>query len=377
MKHTFWLFRLLFILLLGNGLIACSPDAQNASADKLTDAASAKEVSATQETEKPAKSAELPEVIVLVGMEQLMERLKQENWWGEENRDEQLTVPHLMIARIHPQWRIVAQDLPVPQKKEIFYRLMLPLVMHANEMVLDRRAKLLQARDDLASGKQLTNAELEQLRQAAVLLRVMTEEDAAALTLSSPELNSMLDDMLHKLDVVPAGLALGQAAYESGYGTSRFAAEGNALFGQWTYGGGGMAPQQKRASKGDYGIAAFEWPFDSVRGYFINLMSHPAYEDFRRLRAEMRAAGEPLSSLKLADGLVRYSERGQEYVDALKGMIRVNGLDIADDAVFRDEPMRFILTEGTPEEAADMKQRIADAADSGELAEIIARMRLE
>jgi uncharacterized FlgJ-related protein len=377
MEHSFWLFRLLFILLLGNGLIACSPDAQNASADKPTDAATATEVSAAQETAKPAKSAELPEVIVLVGMEQLMERLKQENWWGEENRDEQLTVPHLMIARIHPQWRIVAQDLPVPQKKEIFYRLMLPLVMHANEMVLDRRAKLLQARDDLASGKQLTTAELEQLRQAAVLLRVMTEEDAAALTVSSPELNSMLDDMLHRLDVVPAGLALGQAAYESGYGTSRFTAEGNALFGQWTYGGGGMAPQQKRASKGNYGIAAFDWPFDSVRGYFINLMSHPAYEDFRRLRAEMRAAGEPLSSLKLADGLVRYSERGQEYVDALKGMIRVNGLDIADDAVFRDEPMRFILTEGTPEEAADMKQRIADAADSGELAEIIARMRLE
>jgi len=151
----------------------------------------------------------------------------------------------------------------------------------------------------------------------------------------------------------------------------------NSLFGQWTYSGDGIAPEEKRAGKGNYGIAAFDWPFDSVRGYFLNLMSHPAYEDLRRLRAEMRAAGEPLSSLKLADGLIRYSERGQAYVDSLKGMIRVNKLEVADQAVFRDEPIRFILSEGTPEEAAALEQRIAEARASGELADIYARMRLE
>jgi Bax protein len=324
-----------------------------------------------------AEAQEVPEAIVVVGMDGLMERLKQENWWGEVNRDEQLTVPHLMIARIHPAWRVVAPELPVPQKKAIFYRLMLPLVMHANEMVMDRRAKLLQARETLEAGKTLSAGELEQLGQFAVLLRVIGEEEAAELSADSPQVTAILDDMLYRLDVIPPGLALGQAAYESGYGTSRFAADGNALFGQWTYGGGGMAPEQKREGKGNYGVAAFDWPFDSVRGYFINLMSHPAYEDFRRLRAELRAAGEPLTSLRLADGLLRYSERGQEYVDSLKGMIRVNGLDVADNAVFRDEPLRFILTEGTPEEAADLEQRIAEARASGERAEIYARMRLE
>jgi len=254
---------------------------------------------------------------------------------------------------------------------------MLPLVMHANEMVMDRRAKLLQAREALAAGEELALDQLEELRHGAVLMRAMSEEDASKLTASSPELPTIVDDLLYRLDVVPAGLALGQAAYESGYGTSRFAAEGNALFGQWTYGGGGMAPEQQRKEKGNYGVAAFDWPFDSVRGYFINLMSHPAYEDFRRLRAELRAAGEPLSSLRLADGLTRYSERGQEYVDSLKGMIRVNGLDVADNAVFRDEPMRFLLSEGTPEEAAALEQQIAEARATGELAEIYARMRLE
>lgn len=363
---------LALVFLASVAVSACAPDTPETSAQLP-----AAPIEAAAAAPAPtAETLEVPEAIVVVGMDGLVERLQQENWWGEVNRDEQLTVPHLMIARIHPAWRVVAPDLPVPQKKAIFYRLMLPLVMHANEMVMDRRAKLLQGRDALAAGEGLTSAQISELRRAAVLLRVMNEEKAAELTASSPDLPAIVDDMLYRLDIVPAGLALGQAAYESGYGTSRFAAEGNALFGQWTY-SGGMAPEQKREEKGNYGVAAFDWPFDSVRGYFLNLMSHPAYEDFRRLRAELRAAGEPLNSLRLADGLLRYSERGQDYVDSLKGMIRVNGLDIADNAVFRDEPIRFILSEGTPEEAAALEQRIAEARASGELAEIYARMRLE
>ena len=368
--------HLVFLLLTAIATSACAPDAPETGAQPEALAAAATGAVAA-ESAVATEAREVPEAIVVVGIDGLVERLQQEGWWGEVNREEQLTVPHLMITRIHPAWRIVAPDLPVPQKKAVFYRLMLPLVMHANEMVMDRRAKLLQGREAIAAGQELTSTQLEQLRQAAVLLRVMSEEEAAALSASTPELTAVIDDMLYRLDVVPAGLALGQAAYESGYGTSRFAADGNALFGQWTYGGGGMAPEQKRKEKGDYGVAAFDWPFDSVRGYFLNLMSHPAYEDFRRLRADLRAAGEPLTSLRLADGLLRYSERGQEYVDGLKGIIRVNGLDIADNAVFRDEPMRFLLSEGSPEEASALQQKIAEARASGDLAEIYARMRLE
>jgi uncharacterized FlgJ-related protein len=76
----------------------------------------------------------------------------------------------------------------------------------------------------------------------------------------------VLDNALYRVDIIPNGLALGQAAYESGYGTSRFAVEGNALFGQWTYGGTGIKPEHQRTELGDYRIAAFEWPFDSMRG---------------------------------------------------------------------------------------------------------------
>ena len=317
------------------------------------------------------------EVLVFASIEDTIEWLQQENFWGEENRDEQLAVPRVILTGINPRWRKAAQNMPVSHKKEIFYRALLPLILHANNMVLDRRSKLLRAKEALESGHEISPDDLEQLRSAAVLLRVADAETVEKLGPGDGEIANIIDELLYKLDIIPAGLALGQAAYESGYGTSRFAVEGNALFGQWTYGGKGLVPEQQRKSLGDHRIAAYDWPFDSVRGYFINLMSHPAYEEFRRLRAEARAAGRPLRSAELADGLIRYSERGQEYVDTLKGIIRVNGLDIADDAVFRDEPLRFSI--GAEDEAAAEALRgdIAAMRASGELAQIIDRMRLD
>jgi Bax protein len=317
------------------------------------------------------------EVLVFASIDDVIEWLQQEDFWGEENRDEQLEVPRVLLTGINPRWRKAAQEMPVPHKKEIFYRAMLPLILHANNMVLDRRARLLEAKAALEAGDSISSGDLEQVRSGAMLLRVEDEETVAKLAPGDDRLPAILDEMLYRLDIIPAGLALGQAAYESGYGTSRFAVEGNALFGQWTYGGKGLVPEQQRKSLGDHRIAAFDWPFDSVRGYFINLMSHPAYEDFRRIRAEARATGRPLRSLELADGLIRYSERGQEYVDTLKGIIRVNGLDIADDAVFRDEPLRFSIGAEDDAAADALRRDIEAMRASGELADIIARMRLE
>src|SRR5210317_1196976 len=282
------------------------------------------------------------EVIVFGGPEDAKQWLTEEGWWGENKRGEQLSVPRAIITGINPSWRQTAQELTVPEKKEVFYRFMLPLVVHANSMVLDRRAKLERARQQIQAGESISALELQDLRDGADLLRVLSREEADALTADSSQLADVIDQLLYRLDVIPAGLVLGQAAYESGYGTSRFAVEGNALFGQWTYGGQGLKPQQQRKHLGDHRIAAYDWPFDSVRGYFINLMSHPAYEDFRRLRAEARAEGRPFETLELADGLIRYSERGQEYVDSLKGIIRHNHLYLADTLEFRDEPLRFL-----------------------------------
>jgi Bax protein len=319
--------------------------------------------------------AQAQDVVVFDGVDGVIDWLKAENWWGEEQRGEQLQVPNAILTGISQRWRENSQKLTVPVKKEIFYRFMLPLMMHANTMVLSRRDRLGRMDETLAAGDALQPDDLKWLRESAVLLRIVKTD--AGFGDDPDKLRQVIAEALYKLDVIPAGLALGQAAYESGYGTSRFAAEGNALFGQWTFGGEGMVPGEQRQALGDHRIASFHWPFDSVRAYYINLSSHPAYEDFRRLRADLRAAGKPLTSLAMADGLIRYSERGQEYVDTLKGIIRVNKLDIADDAVFRDEPMSFVVPAEDAADAARLRQEIEVLRESGELATIISRMSLE
>lgn len=317
------------------------------------------------------------EVVVLSDLDTTINWLESEAWWGEAKRAQQLSVPRALITSTGPNWRETSKNIPVAQKKEVFYRFLLPLILHANEMVMDRRARLEAMAEQLHGGVALAPDDLAWLADVARLLRIAHSDGSASLGDSPAEVIKVINEALYKLDEVPAGLALGQAAYESGYGTSRFAAEGNALFGQWTFGGEGLVPAKQRGELGDHRIAAFDWPFDSVRGYFINLSSHPAYEPFRKLRAEQRRLGQPLDSVALANGLIRYSERGQQYVDTLQGIIRFNNLSIADTARFRDEPMRFIVIASGENEALELQEKIAQGQKSGELERIVARMQLD
>jgi len=316
------------------------------------------------------------EVIVLSGLAQTIEWLEAEDWWGEENREEQLTAPHALITSIPSTWKEVSSNIPVETKKEVFYRFILPLIMHANAIVLDRRERFEDMGQQLLAGDALSAEDLQWLAESAVTLRIVASESELTASEDVQALLTAIEECLYKLDVIPAGLALGQAAYESGYGTSRFAAQGNALFGQWDFDGNGIVPLEQRSGLGDYRIASFEWPFDSIRSYFINLSRHPAYEEFRRLRAEMRANGQPLDSLALAAGLVNYSERGQEYVETLRGIIRFNNLTIADDAVFRDEPIRFLVGAENEAEAAELRAQLDVMRTDGSLAAVIQRMDL-
>lgn len=316
------------------------------------------------------------EVIVFSGTQEAIDWLKREGWWGEEKRCQQLKVPHEILVAIPEQWQKNAQKLPVSTKKEIFYRFMLPLVVHANNMVLDQRDRLRHLDGKLAQNRQLADEDLAWLKDLAVILRIAKREKVEEIS-DPAELRNIAQKALYKLDVIPAGLVLGQAAYESGYGTSRFAIQGNALFGQWTFSSNGLIPEHQRKNLGDHRVAAFDWPFDSVRSYFINLNSHPAYEEFRRMRADLRASGKPLRSMVLVEGLKNYSERGQAYVDTLKSIIRVNKLDIADGAEFREEPLRFILGASDKDAVAKLCHDIEDMRKSGEFDKIIARMRLE
>jgi uncharacterized FlgJ-related protein len=316
------------------------------------------------------------EVFVIGSMEDTIALLEEDNWWARKERGRRLEVPYKLIVAIAERWQEHAPELPVSTKKEIFYSALLPLVVHANHMVMDGRSRLEQADAKLSRGEPLSPEEIAGLKETAVILRIADRDKAAQMT-SADEFRPIIKEALYKLDVIPPGLVLGQAAYESGYGTSRFAVQGNALFGQWTFGGEGLIPEQQRKDLGDHRISSFKWPFDSVRAYFLNLSSHPAYDDFRRIRAELRASGKPLNSLELAEGLTNYSERGRDYVDQLKGIIRANNLDIADDAVFRDEPMGFIFAAADEAAAEKARKDIEAMRESGELDMIIERMRLE
>ncbi|MEX0914821.1 MAG: glucosaminidase domain-containing protein, partial [Wenzhouxiangellaceae bacterium] len=127
-----------------------------------------------------------------------------------------------------------------------------------------------------------------------------------------------------RVDAVPVSLALVQAATESGWGRSRFAVEGNNLFGHWCYRRGcGLVPERRNTGAA-HEVAAFDSVSASVRRYLHNLNTHAAYAPLRAIRARLRDNGESPSAMALADGLTRYSERREEYVDEIKTVIRVN-----------------------------------------------------
>jgi len=153
-------------------------------------------------------------------------------------------------------------------------------------------------------------------------------------------------ELLMRVDVIPPSLALAQAASESGWGTSRFAAQGNSLFGEWTWGKGLRPAEQRTSQLGDYRIAAFDSTAEAAYSYALNLNTGRAYRDLRLKRADLRRQGLRISGTILAETLRTYSERGQAYVDDLKALIRQNRLDGADDAYLRHMAVIQIVPAG-------------------------------
>ena len=134
-----------------------------------------------------------------------------------------------------------------------------------------------------------------------------------------------------RMDEVPVSLALAQAAKETGWGTSRFAQEGNALFGQWTWSGEGLKPKEADENKG-HKVMKFNILQASVRAYQRNLNTHKTYREFRLARAQLRDDGKPLDSIILSQYLDEYAETGKEYVKILRKIIEQNNLKDFDKA---------------------------------------------
>ena len=240
-------------------------------------------------------------------------------------------VPPLFMTSVPDNW---AKDLDVGQKKSLFFRALLPLILQANQDIRDDRVRLAGLRERLAGGASLETNDRKWLFALAVSYGVADGEKTDADTALSSE---QLATLSTRVDIIPPSVALAQGAIESAYALSRFAVEGNALFGQWRY-GKGLKPEDQRTALGDYRIASFKTPFDSVRSYARNLNSNPAYKDFRHLRLQARQSGNIPSGLSLVAGLLSYSERRAAYVEEVRALIVFNKLGATDTARLVDTP---------------------------------------
>ena len=144
-------------------------------------------------------------------------------------------------------------------------------------------------------------------------------------------LSKDLSTLKIRMDEIPTSLAIAQAAKETGWGTSRFALEGNALFGQWTWSGEGLKPQGAEQDEG-HKVMRFNVLQASVRAYQRNLNTHSSYKEFRKARAKLRGEGLKLDSIHLSGYLDKYAETGKKYVDVLRKIIEQNSLKDFDDA---------------------------------------------
>jgi Bax protein len=276
------------------------------------------------------------DVYINVSKEYLMYVFDKLGYTGEKiDSGETTAIPPLLVVSISKGW---SDGETVQFKKSIFYRVILSLVLFENEAVLRERDKLLsilEARED----DTISSTQLKALNRLAYSYRAVKEESDEPLT------EAQIQDLLSRVDIVPASLALAQAAHESGYASSRFAHSANALFGQWDWSANAVKPQQQRKGMGNYGIKSFDQPVDSVRAYIWNLNTHRAYAGFRKERARQR--GDELGLIvfdghKLAGTLTSYSERGEEYTKELQDTISHNRLGRADNLrLMKGDPIYF------------------------------------
>jgi len=200
----------------------------------------------------------------------------------------------------------------VKKRKEFFIQIILPLIIQENNNIrLDRRTLF-----NIINKSNNSASEIKWLENKYKQYGV-NSRDLSVLKI--------------RMDEIPTSLAIAQAAKETGWGTSRFAQEGNALFGQWTWSGEGLKP--KNAEKGEgHKVMKFNVLQASVRAYQRNLNTHSTYKAFRKARAEFRDLNKPLDSIELSKYLNKYAETGNQYVEVLQKIIMQNKLKDFDDA---------------------------------------------
>jgi len=211
-------------------------------------------------------------------------------------------------------------DEPIALKKSLFFRSILPLVLAENRRIRMERDRIASAFDD----GDFTQGSPEWKRVAAIAQRYDVDAD-----LNDPDVRERLR---RRVDEIPPSLALAQAANESAWGTSRFAREGNNLYGEWTWNADKGIVPKRRAEGADHFVRRFDSLRASVRSYLNNLNTHQAYAKLRSQRRRLREIGTPVTGMRLAGALDAYSERGMAYVNDIRNMIAYNRLQRINDA---------------------------------------------
>ena len=207
------------------------------------------------------------------------------------------------------------------KRKNLFIQIILPLILEENSLILVDRKRLFSILNKNQNSKKEINWLNRKFKQYGVL-------------------NKDIPTLKVRMDIIPVSLAIAQAAKETGWGTSRFALEGNALFGQWTWSGDGIKPAGAESDT-KHKVMKFKVLKASVRAYQRNLNTHSSYKNFRQLRAQLRDESEKLDSLLLADQLDNYAETGKEYTKILKQIINQNSLKDFDDVKLMPLSVRY------------------------------------
>jgi Bax protein len=253
------------------------------------------------------KFDELPNDTVRLNASIVQQVFKDTNYNLKDVRETKLVKP-IPLSHLPAEMKMIENS---KVRKNLFIQIILPLVIEENNKIkLDRRKlfSILNKNNNSLGEKKWLNIKF---KQYGVL-----KKDLATLKI--------------RMDYVPASLAIAQAAKESGWGTSRFAIEGNALFGQWTWTGEGIKPAGSD-SDSTHKVMRFKILKASVKAYQRNLNTHASYKKFRMERAKLRDNKKELDSLLLAGYLDKYAETGMEYVRVLKQIITQNKLKDFDD----------------------------------------------
>ena len=245
----------------------------------------------------------------------LVELFRRTDYRLDAVREDNQPVPRIIVEEVPDDLHSLGSPT---QRKRVFIKLILPLVLYVNEQVLGERQRLVGLRQDIDRFGRIPDpgdrAWLERMRERYGL----DTHD--------------IDALLRRVDAIPPSLALAQAAEESGWGTSRFVREANAVFGQYTFATGAGVVPLGRDDGENHEVRSFARLLDSVTAYMFNLNSHPAYHKFRRVREYQRKIRGHIDGYALAGTLKFYSVRRDAYVRTIRAIMKTGGLRTLDRA---------------------------------------------